>query len=61
MDKLEKELTDYMLDNLNSGTPKSIGQTVKYFMDKGYEVKDIHAALTTFSSKHIACNSKELD
>ena len=61
MDRLEKELTDYMLDNLNSGTPKSIVEAIKYFVDKGYEVKDIHVALTAFSSKHIACNSEELD
>ncbi|GEM_PF-4236554 len=61
MNNLEKEITDYMLDNLNSGTPKSIGETIKYFTDKGYELKDIHAALTAFSSKHIACNSEELE
>lgn len=61
MSKLEKELTNFMLKNIDSGTPKTIGETVRYFTEKGYEVKDIHEALKTFSSKHITCNAEEYD
>ena len=61
MDKLETELTSYMLDNLISGTPKTIGEAIEHFKNKGYEVSDIHSALTAFSSKNIVCNSSELD
>ncbi len=50
-----------MLDNLNSGTPKTIGEAIEHFKNKGYEVSDIHSALTAFSSKNIVCNSSELD
>lgn len=57
MQELDEILIKYIQDNIETGTPKTIGQIFEHFIKKGYSKEEITNALHEFARRYVHCKT----